>query len=89
MEEDPVHDEQLRILQGLLRRNLSRLEYEGFLIVGSRFVDRFGNSRIGDLARTFETDRAEGRASLGSSLSQVARTRGSYGTARGGFPDGS
>jgi hypothetical protein len=86
MEEDPVHDEQLRILQGLLGRNLSSLEYEGFLIVGSRFVDRFGNSRIGDLARTFETDRAEGKAALGSSLSHVARTLGSYQRFAAEFP---
>ena len=78
MEDDPIHDEQLAVLQGLLGRELSKLEYEGFLIVGNRFVDRFGYSRIGNLASTFETDRLEGRAALASSLSQVAKTLGSY-----------
>lgn len=78
MEEDPIHDEQLAILEGLVGRKLSALEYEGFLIVGNRFVDRFGNSRIANLGRTFETHRAEGRAALGSSLSEVARRLGSY-----------
>jgi hypothetical protein len=78
MEDDPIHDEQLAILGTLLGRALSDIEYEGFLIVGSRFVDRFGNSRLGDLARIFETDRAEGRAALASSLARVAKTLGSY-----------
>jgi hypothetical protein len=68
MEDDPIHDEQLAILGALLGRPLSEIEYEGFLIIGSRFVDRFGNSRLGDLAKIFETDRAEGRAALASSL---------------------
>jgi hypothetical protein len=78
MEDDPIHDEQLATLRALLGRPLSDIEYEGFLIVGSRFVDRFGNSRMGDLARIFETDRAEGRAALAASLARVAETLGSY-----------
>src|ERR1700733_15005116 len=53
---------------------------------GNRFVDRFGFSRIGDLARTFETDRAEGRSALGESLNQVAKTLGSYARFAASFP---
>jgi len=78
MTEDPIHDEQLGIIESLLSRTLSAEEYEGFLIVGNRFVDRFGNSRIGDLANIFQTDSPSGKEALAASLSRVAKNLGSY-----------
>jgi hypothetical protein len=75
---DPLQDEQLAILEGLLGRRLSAAEFEGFLIIGSRFVDRFGGTRIADLAKVFRTDLREGREALAASLIQVARNLGSY-----------
>lgn len=76
--QDPLQDEQLAIVEGLLGRRLSVAEFEGFLIVSSRFVDRFGGTRIADLAKVFRTNLREGREALAASLSQVARNLGSY-----------
>lgn len=78
MDTDPLHDEQLAIVDGLLQRQLEPAEYEGFLIVSSRFVDRFGGTRIGGLAQIFRTDLQEGRDALAASLRQVAARIGSY-----------
>lgn len=78
MDDDPIHDEQLAKVEELLGRWLSASEYEGFLIVGNRFVDRFGGTRIGELSKTFETHRPVGRAALAASLSRVAHSLGSY-----------
>lgn len=78
MENDPIHDEQLGILQDLLGRFLASSEYEGFLIVGNRFVDRFGCTRIANLARIFRTDTQVGRDALAASLSKVSENLGSY-----------
>jgi hypothetical protein len=46
MEDDPIHDEQLSTVEEMLGRHLSAPESEGFLIVGNRFVDRFGTGRF-------------------------------------------
>lgn len=78
MYKDPLQDEQLAIVEGLIGRYLSATEFQGFLIVGSRFIDRFGGTRIADLAKVFRTDLQEGREALAASLSQVARNLGSY-----------
>jgi hypothetical protein len=78
MSEDPIHDEQLAIVESLLARTLSPQEYQGFLIIGNRFVDRFGNSRIGELAGIFQTDSPGGKKALAASLSRVAKDLGSY-----------
>jgi hypothetical protein len=78
MATDPLYDEQLAIVEELLRRKLEPSEYEGFLIVSNRFVDRFGATRIGGLARVFETARREGREALAASLRKVAARIGSY-----------
>lgn len=78
MSDDPIQDEQLQIVEGLLQRNLSASEFEGFLIVNPRFVDRFGGSRIAELGRVYHTDRAEGRKALAQSLTWVATVLGSY-----------
>jgi hypothetical protein len=78
MSDDPIHDEQLAIVEGLLGRHLDNTEYEGFLIVEFRFVDRFGSTRIGDLAKIFRTDRPEGKSALAASLNRVALNIGTY-----------
>lgn len=77
-EDDPIHDEHLAAVEALVGRPLSPLEYEGFLIVGNRFVDRSGNSRIDNLAKVFDTHRIEGKRALAASLEEVARNLGSY-----------
>jgi hypothetical protein len=68
MSDDPIHDEQLAIVESLLARTLAAEEYEGFLIIGNRFVDRFGNSRIGNLAGIFQTDSPGWKGSAGGEL---------------------
>jgi hypothetical protein len=75
---DPIHDEQLHMLETLLGRALETEEYEGFLIAGSRFVDRFGFSRIADLKDVFRTDTSAGRAALAASLCRIAQDAGPY-----------
>jgi hypothetical protein len=77
-EEDPLQEEQRSILESLLGRPLSPVEFEGFLIVGCRFIDRFGGTRIADLAKIFRTDLEEGRRALAESLSQITKNLGSY-----------
>ena len=86
MSDDPIHDEQLSKVEELLGRHLSPAEYEGFLIVGNRFVDRFGSSRIGVLGKIFETHLPEGKDALAFSLSRVAETLGSYDQFAGAYP---
>ena len=78
MQDDPIEQEQRAALEGMLRRPLSAEENEGFLIVGSRFVDRFGASRIEDLAAIFAVETQAGRRALAASLAQVARQAGPY-----------
>src|ERR1700728_867258 len=77
-ENDPIHDEQLAAVEELVGRPLSPMEYEGFLIVSNRFVDRFGNSRIDNLAKVFDTHRIEGKKVLAASLEKVAGNLKSY-----------
>jgi hypothetical protein len=84
--DDPIHDEQLQVMEQLLGRSLSAPEYQGFLIIGDRFVDRFGNTRIAELGRIFRTDLPAGRASLAASLSQVAGALGSYEAYAAAYP---
>jgi hypothetical protein len=62
----------------LVGHRLSAPEYEGFLIVSNRFVDRFGHSRIDNLAKVFQTDRMAGKAALSASLEKVAKNLESY-----------
>src|SRR4051812_23031924 len=69
MEEDPIPDEQMAAARSLLRAPLTATEYEGFLILSSRFVDSRGHSRLANLGRIFDTDRAERGAALAASLS--------------------
>jgi hypothetical protein len=86
MSDDPIHDEQLQVLEGLMGRALTAAEYEGFLIVGDRFVDRFGNTRIAELGRIFRAESPAGRAALGASLTHVATSLGSYEAYAAAYP---
>jgi len=86
MEDDPIEAEQLEVLETLLGRRLTQSEFQGFLIVGNRFVDRFGHSRIGELGRVFYTDSPHGRRALAASLARVAATLGSYEQFANAFP---
>jgi hypothetical protein len=86
MSDDPIHDEQLQVVEGLLGRSLTAAEYQGFLIVGDRFVDRFGNTRIAELGRIFQTSRPEGQGVLAASLARVAATLGSYEAYAAAYP---
>lgn len=78
MHDDPIEREQRAALMQMLGRPLGDEEEQGFLIVGSRFVDRFGASRILDLAAVFEVQTQSGRDALAASLAFVARRAGPY-----------
>ncbi len=68
-EDDPILDGQLQTLQDLLVDvDLTPQALEGFLVVCSRFVDEFGNDRIGELANIFHTQHITGRRALLRSL---------------------
>jgi hypothetical protein len=69
-----------------MERWLTESELQGFLIVGNRFVDRFGHSRIGELQRVFHTDCPDGRRALAVSLAHVAANLGSYEQFARAFP---
>src|SRR3954465_8365977 len=86
MEDDPIEAEQLEVLETLLGRRLTESEFQGFLIVGNRFVDRFGHSRMGELGRVFHTESPHGRRALAASLARVAATLGSYEQFANAFP---
>jgi hypothetical protein len=77
-DEAEFENEQLRILEGLVRRALSVAELEGFRIVYPRFIDRFGGTRLTELREIFRTELPEGRAALAASLRRVTETLGSY-----------
>jgi hypothetical protein len=84
--DDPITDGQREVVEGLLGRPLAPAEREGFLIVSSRFVDRFGGSRIGELENVFCTRVAQGREALAASLARVFATVGSYADYERDFP---
>jgi len=72
-EDDPVSREQYDLLESLLGDRLTETAVEGFLIVSPRYVDEFGNHRTAELARVFDTDRAEGKQALLKSLEHLCR----------------
>jgi hypothetical protein len=77
-DEAEFENEQLRIVEGLVGRSLTRAELEGFRIVYPRFIDRFGGTRLPELQNVFRTDLPPGRAALAASLRRVAERLGSY-----------
>jgi hypothetical protein len=77
-DEDTFEDEQRRTVEALLDRPLAPRELEGFRIVYSRFIDRFGGSRLEELRHIFRTDLQEGRLALAASFQRVADELGSY-----------
>lgn len=69
--DDPIEKEQLAILRRLLADELTEAAKEGFLIVGPRFVDEFGNHRTSELRNVFKTESKNGRRALRLSLERM------------------
>ena len=72
-EDDPITEEQGRMLIDVLGDDLTEEAFEGFLVVCSRFVTDFGDHRTSELFHLFRTHKPEGRRALLRSLEHLSR----------------
>jgi hypothetical protein len=70
--DDPIEREQIAVLRMLLREEFTHMAREGFLIVGPRFVDQYGNHRTAELRELFKTRTKRGRRALRISLERIS-----------------
>jgi len=78
VEDDPITDEQIQILDDILEGDIDNETLQGFLIVCSRLVDSFGHHRTRELEKIFRTSTDKGRRSLKESLRELSKKLGSY-----------
>ena len=77
-EDDPITEEQGRMLIDVLGDDLTEEAFEGFLVVCSRFVTDFGDHRTSELFHLFRTHKPEGRRALLRSLEHLSRWVGGW-----------
>lgn len=86
MDEDPIIEEQLGILDELLDGDVDNETLQGFLIICSRLVDNFGHHRTRELETIFRTSTDSGKACLKNSLKELSNKLGSYENYAASYP---
>lgn len=86
MEDDPITEDQIRVLSDILEGDIDNEILQGFLIVCSRLVDNFGHHRTRELEKIFRTNSDKGKTSLKDSLRELSKMLGSYDEYAGSYP---